>query len=77
MRFKADEVRRAFARYAAHPFVAELVDLTAVERMIEAWPRGTDWMANPRRFAGVEDRYRNHLLPTLASAAFIATSFPV
>lgn len=74
--FTPDAVRAAFHRYSAHPFVAELIDDRAVDIMVDAWPRGTDWMAVPERFARIEDEYRNQLLPTLAVAAFIWAHCP-
>ncbi|WP_205480449.1 asparagine synthetase B family protein [Sphingomonas arenae] len=74
--FRPDQVLGAFRRYSANPIVAELIDMQVVEKMVEDWPRGTGWMTDPKRFARVEDEYRNKLLPTLAVAAFLAAEFP-
>jgi asparagine synthase (glutamine-hydrolysing) len=70
------DVLAGFRRLARHPLVDELIDAREVERMVEAWPLGTSWMADPRRFAAVEDDFRNKLLPTLAVATFVGANFP-
>lgn len=71
--FEPREVLSAFQQCHRHPLVSELVDMEAAERMIADWPLGTTWMADPSRFAGIENEYRNKLLPTLAVAMFIAS----
>ena len=75
--FDPSDLLQSFRTHARHPLVDELFDLAAVETLVAAWPRGTAWMSDPTRYAQVEDRYRNQLLPALAVAGFIALNFPV
>ena len=75
--FDPSDLLQSFRTHARHPLVDELFDLAAVEALVGAWPHGTAWMSDPRRYAQVEDLYRNQLLPALAVAGFIALNFPV
>lgn len=65
-----EEIRCAFRLYARHPIIDEIVDLGAVETLIEEWPKERGDATD------IYDAYCNQLLGTLAVASFIDVHFP-